>query len=280
MSQDRDLVEEERQARLAASAEDRPRPSGGGQRGMDSGTKKLAIVAGGLGGVLVLMVGGWSLLGHHQGGIPILAPPSGPVRVKPLDPGGMQLMGPQVSTTADNGKQILAPGPEEAAPQALQAEVDRARQADSPPPAPKPSAVTPPAVAAPSVPAPAATSAAVPAPAPAARDDNASAMPAPSQAAPADRNPAPSSDQGATGGRYAVQLAALDSDAAARSEWSRLSRRAPSLFSGHKPVIATTTHDGKQFFRLRTAGFASIAEATSFCQQAKQSGIACTLADF
>ncbi|MCQ8277934.1 SPOR domain-containing protein [Acetobacteraceae bacterium KSS8] len=294
MSQDRDLVEEERRAKLAASAEDRPRASGSGQRGLDSGTKKLAIVAGGLGGVLVLMVGGWSLLGHHQSGIPILAPPSGPVRVKPLDPGGMQLVGPQMSNAGDNGPQTLAPGPEEAAPQALQAEVDRARAADRPAappvaagaPASRAQAMTAPAPAAAPVPAsaPSPLPAPLPAPVPA-------TLPAPEPAAPpaADHARPGASDSGAseagasapaTSGRYAVQLAAVDSEAAARAEWSRLSHRAPALFAGHGPVIATASRDGKQFFRLRTGGFASIADATSFCQQAKQSGIACTLADF
>ncbi len=279
MNQDRDLVEEERQARLAARADDRPRPSGGAP-GMDSGTKKLALVAGGLGALLVLMVGGWSLLGHRPAGIPVLGPPPGPVRVKPADPGGMQLMGAQVAQTNGPGAQALAPGPEEAAPQALEAQVNAARKADQPAPPPSApeaghnamsEATAPPIdpesgagtlIHAPVVNAPAAVPPAAPEPPPA--PDAAVAPAAPE----------------APGGRHAVQLAALDSDQAARAEWSRLTRKAPSLFGARTPVVVVATRDGKQFYRLRTGGFSSIADATAFCGKVKAAGLACTLADF
>lgn len=281
MNQDRDLVEEERQARLAARADDRPRPSGSGP-GMDSGTRKLALVAGGLGALLVLMVGGWSLLGHRPAGIPVLGPPPGPVRVKPADPGGMQLMGAQVAQTNGPGAQALAPGPEEAAPQALEAQVNAARKADQPAvptstseaghdatPVPAAPPIDPesgagnltraPLVHAPLDHAPVAMPPAAPEPAPA-----------------PDTSDAPA----ASVGRHAVQLAALDSDQAARAEWTRLAHKAPSLFGGRTPVVVTAARDGKQFFRLRTGGFSSIADATAFCGKVKAAGIACTLADF
>lgn len=291
MNQDRDLVEEERQARLAARADDRPRPSGGAS-GMDSGTKKLALVAGGLGALLVLMVGGWSLLGHRPAGIPVLGPPPGPVRVKPADPGGMQLMGAQVAQTNGPGAQALAPGPEEAAPQALEAQVNAARKADqpaapvggpeaghdarseatAPPINPESGAGTlthAPVVHAPALPTPVVNAPVVNAPA--------TVSPAAPESPPAlETAVAPA----ATGGRHAVQLAALDSDQAARAEWSRLTHKAPSLFGARIPVVVAATRDGKQFYRLRTGGFASIADATAFCGKVKAAGIACTLADF
>ncbi len=276
MTQDRDLVEEERLARLSARADDRPRPSGGG--GLDSGTKKLALVAGSLGALLVLMVGGWSLLGHRPAGVPILAPPAGPVRVKPVDPGGMQLMGAQVAPSqgSNPGTQALAPGPEAASPLALQQQVAAARLADQPAPdaAPAAPAADPesgtgnvaraplrhaPAVEAPDQPAPVAPPVPAPTPVPA---------------------PAPEAATPAAVGRYAVQLAALDSDRAARSEWSRLARKAPALFGDRTPEVLPVSRGGTQFFRLRTGGFSSIAEATGFCGKVKAAGIACTLADF
>lgn len=240
--------------------------------GMDVGTKRLALFAGGIGALLVAMVGGWSLLGHHQVGIPIIAPPAGPVRVKPVDPGGMQLMGAQTLAATDgSGAQALAPGPEEAAPQALQAEVDAARHADAPPPKPAPVAVARPPAPLPSLPA---VPAAVPLPAPTAVGQPADAAGTTATREP-DRQPAaPAADT------VEVQLAAVDTDAAARAEWARLSHQAPALFAGRTMLVMQATRSGKAFYRLRTRGFADQAEATAFCSRAKAQGLACTLADF
>lgn len=265
---ERDLVEEERakqRLRDAALAHDTVQPSG-----MDPGTRRLALIAGGLGGLLVVVVGGWSLLGHHHdGGIPVIDPAPGPVRVRPVDPGGMQLMSTQVAQTNGPGAQALAPGPEQAAPQALQAAVDAARRADMPAPAP-PAKVDRPA-------------AAVPAPAAVAAETGSTPTPAAAPAAPA-LVPAPSRASHptdvVTAGPHAVQLGALDSDSLARAEWAQLSKRAPELFGHRAPVILRVARDDKLFFRLRTGGFASVGDANGFCLQARAKGIACTLADF
>lgn len=262
---ERDLVEEERakqRLRDAALARDTVQPAG-----MDPGTRRLALIAGGLGGLLVVVVGGWSLLGHHHDvGIPVIEPEPGPVRSRPVDPGGMQLMSTQVAQTNGPGAQSLAPGPEQAAPQALQAAVDAARRADMPAPAPRAKVDRPPAVP---EPAPAnvtgAGNVAMPAAAPV-------PVPAPSSASRA-------SDVVPTGS-HAVQLGALDSDSLARAEWAQLSKRAPELFGHRAPVIVRVARDDKLFFRLRTGGFANVGDANGFCVQAKAKGIACTLADF
>ena len=270
-----------------ADLTDRRRPTG-----IDPGTKLLAMFAGGIGTLLVVVVGGWSLLGHHQGGggIPVVEPPPGPVRVKPVDPGGMQLMGGQ-ALSASNGSaaQGLAPGPEAPAPEALQQEVDAARQADAPP---KPAAVAQPARA--PAQAPAATQAAPAAgqAAPHAAAPVSMPAPAPPAAPPASDVPdrstatvAPATDDAAPAAVPAthgpeVQLAALDTGAAAQAEWSRLTHQAPGLFANRHPAIVRASRDGRQFFRLRTGGFANLAEATAFCSHARQAGLACTLADF
>lgn len=265
-------------------------------KGMDPGTRLLALFAGGIGALLVLVVGGWSLVGHHETGIPIVDAPAGPVRIKPIDPGGMQLTGVQ-NLTQTNGSAAsgLAPGPETAQPQALQAQVDAARQADAPPapvaPAKQPVTqagvppVAPPPVVSdagqPTTPvaaAPAAPAGSVPAPspdtaatAPVAGDENDQA----DAPAPVVRPAVPTATRG-----VAVQLAAVDSEAAAHSEWARLSHRAPGLFAHRTPAVIPVSHGGKSFFRLRTAGFASTTEATAFCGRAKAQGVACTVADF
>jgi septal ring-binding cell division protein DamX len=255
--------------------------------GMDAGTRQLAMIAGGIGAVLVVVVGGWSLLGHRQSGIPVIMAPSGPVRVKPVDPGGLKVMGTQPIGPLENGAQSLAPGPEAPRPEALQAEMGGgtsdagtgtaaggssgpATEAAKPPVLPAPHEVAPAVVpAAPSAPA------VVPPP----------ARP-PAVAAPAASGTERSSADTATPalqhaeGRYAVQLAALDSQAAAETEWARLTRQAPDLLKDRSPVVTETSRDGKRFFRLRTGGFATIAAANSFCSTLRARGVACTPAGF
>ncbi|GBR69943.1 SPOR domain-containing protein [Gluconobacter kanchanaburiensis] len=89
--------------------------------GSDPATRKLVGGAAGIGVVLLLAVGGWSLMGSHHGGIPIIGPPPGPVKDRPADPGGMQIMGGDDGDTdmTGNGEAHLAPGPEQPDTKAL-----------------------------------------------------------------------------------------------------------------------------------------------------------------
>jgi hypothetical protein len=239
---------------------------GDGRRGraaMDPMTRHMVFIACGIGLLFVVLIGGWSLSGsRHSGSIPIIEAEPGPVRLKPVDPGGMQAMGAQAPPAVSaSGIETLAPQPETARPEVLQAEVDAALRRDH---------------GQPGVPAdPPATS--VPA-----------AGPAPS--APLAADPAihgqsqpghpPLLQHAYRGGSLAVQLAALDSHDAAQTEWSRLSRGHPSLFSGRVPEVEQADHDGRPIYRLRTGGFASIEQAHAFCEQARSQRVACTLADF
>jgi nucleoid-associated protein YgaU len=224
------------------------------RRGMDSGTRRLAIIAGGLGGALVLLVGGWSLLGHRSTGVPVIEADSSPARVKPENPGGMTVAGSNeeiLSDGADGSVGKLAPGSETPAPQNMQA----ARPpvvASAPPPPP---------VAAP--PAPVAAPAPVVAAAP--------AKP-PAHVAAAEH---PASGKGAL-----VQLAALSSEDAAKIEWERLEKRMPDLLGKRQPAVSKIERDGKTFWRLRTGGFTDIAQATAFCEQVRAKGNGCSIAAF
>ncbi len=302
---DRDLVAEEREAARRAAAPLRATR----RSGMDEGTRWLALVAGGIGTLLVVTVGGWSLLGHHaEGGIPVIEPLPGPVRVKPVDPGGMQVMSTQVAQTNGPAAEALAPGPEAANPQALQAEVDAARHAGAPPAA-SPAPVQAPAV--PGSPVQASPGQASPVHASlgqASAEQGSAALPAASPVppqvtapvpdaaksgpdfqtkatndaadAPAAAPSAPEAAAPAASGGHAVQLAALDSEAAARAEWIRLAHRAPVLFARREPSIVPVSRDGRRFFRLRMAGFDDASDARAFCGRLHGAGIACTLADF
>ena len=77
-----------------------------------------------------------------------------------------------------------------------------------------------------------------------------------------------------------VQLAALDTEAAAQAEWQRLGKRMPELLGERKAVVQKAERDGKPFYRVRTGGFIDIADATEFCTKVRAKGGACTLASF
>jgi len=63
----------------------------------------------------------------------------------------------------------------------------------------------------------------------------------------------------------AVQLAAVRSAQLAEAEWRRLRQHAPRLTDGHQPAVIEAEVNGHQVWRLRTAGFAGVAEASAFC---------------
>ena len=220
-------------------------------RGMDPGTRRLALIAGGLGATLLVVVGGWELIGHRGGPVPVVQADNRPIRVKPENPGGMQVSGAEQDilsggTESKDGK--LAPPPETPAPQALRA----------PPPATPPVVATPAAVA-------------VPTPTAAAPAKPVAAKPA----AQPEKRPAAPSAAGAQ-----VQLAAVRSEEAAKSEWERLSKRLPELLGQHRPAFSKTEHDGRTLWRVRAGGFADVPQATTFCEKVRAKGVGCSVAEF
>jgi hypothetical protein len=224
------------------------------RRGMDTGTKRLAIIAGGLGGALVLLVGGWSVLGHRSTGVPVIEADSSPLRVKPASPGGLDVSGTSdeiLSDGVDGSASKLGPASEAPAPQDIKPPaVASAPQAAAPVPVPAPAAPAP------------VTAAAKP-------------MPPPVHVAAAEH------PEHAAGGKgTVVQLAALSSEDAAKIEWERLSKRMPDLLGRKQPAVSRIEHDGKIYWRLRTGGFADIAQATSFCEQVRAKGNGCSIAAF
>ena len=239
--------------------------------GLDRMTRRLLLIAGGLGGTLVLIVALWSSVGQHSGQVPVVQADSRPVRVKPANPGGMQISG--LGTDPAQGGDVasadkLAPAPETPDPQALASQT----RAVAPPAASQiqpqtqtqPGSATPPAVS----PTQPVVAAAVP-PAPAAAKPAqiaAAAMPEHRAAPPA--------------GRTQVQLAALGTEAAARQEWDRLAHRMPGVLGARHPVFSKIERDGHTLWRLRTGDFATETEARQFCEQVRANGGGCAVAAF
>jgi len=112
---------------------------------MDPATKRLTIFATVIGTALLGLVAVWAFTGHHHGGVPVVEAPSGPLKIKPSNPGGMQVDGANDAILSGEtaGKETVAPGPEAPAPQALKAQEQAAatQAAESPAPA---AAVAPP----------------------------------------------------------------------------------------------------------------------------------------
>ena len=328
---------------------DRAMPSWRARRGgLDLG--RMGKVAGGLALAAVAVAGGWSMLGRRPHEIPVIEAPAGPLRVRPENPGGMQLA--NGVDTAPEGTGTLAPPPEVPQPGALRAQIqagaaaaglaagagavpagatppaDQTTQgqttqgqttqgrADTPPASPSGAATSgvvpaPPAnpaaaahvvAAAPAVrgaapsaqPGPAAgtatsgpvaaggttqlaTAGAHPAgPRDAASRPPASAVPDPAAvAASPDAAPPAAAHVGAT-----VQLAALDSEQGATAEWQRLQHRMPELLGARRPEVQRAEHDGHPIWRLRTGGFATLAQAAEFCIQVRAKGTGCSIAAF
>jgi Flp pilus assembly protein TadD len=83
--------------------------------------------------------------------------------------------------------------------------------------------------------------------------------------------PDPSSHPGA---RF-CQLAALDTEPLARSEWQHLQTQIPELLSGRTPTIVSADVHGRTFWRLRTGGFRTASEQSVFCSQVHGLGLDC-----
>lgn len=215
---------------------------------MDRGTKVLLSAAAGLSGLLLAGVAGWALSGRHVAAVPVIEADSRPVRVKPENPGGLQVAGADEQVMGGHGSKVqaMAPPAETPAAQALRAQMPP--QAAVPPPAPAPLPILPAAppaavVLQPAVPAPAARQA----PAPAAAGT-------------------------------LVQLAAVDSEGAAQTEWQRLAKRMPDLLGDRRPVMQRADRDGRAVWRVRTGGFTDIADAAAFCARVRAKGGACSIA--
>ncbi len=246
----------------------------------DPATRKLALLAGGIGlGVLLVAGLGSAVLRHRSSNIPVIEADGRPVKVKPDNPGGLQVSGQDdaiLSGQAGDTTDALAPPPETPAPQALKSQeaaraaAVQAAGATAPAPAGAASAGLP--DSAPSGAAPPAQSVSLPQSLPAAPEPPISGLPEA-------HTPHPAPSHEAAHGLQ-VQFAALGAQAAALAEWHQLSRRMPEVLGGRKPEVTRFEHDGHTFWRLRTGGFADATKAASFCEKVRAKGGGCSVARF
>jgi hypothetical protein len=229
--------------------------------GLDPNTRRLLLAAGAIAGTLVLLIGAWSLTGHSAGGggLPVVEAANTPLKDTVLAPP------PEAPRLQALREQAAA---EEAARKEAAAKLAAAQR----PPEPK-SVVAEAPPAAPPAAEPVALRTTLP-PVPPIPPGP------PPRSAVADASPAPAPARPAAHGRTQVQLAALQSEAAAMNEWHRLERRMPGLLDGKQPTVMKVQHDGRVFYRLRTGGFSGSGEAGKFCSEVKAKGGGCTVAAF
>lgn len=225
----------------------------------DGQVKLIGLTAAGLIGVAVLGYGGYALLGSRPHVVPVVEADPRPLRVRPDNPGGMQVVGAEELAGAGNSQVAMAPPPEVPAPQALRAKIKAETQSQAQPQAqPQPAAATQPAaMVSPPV-----------------------RPPVPDYPTTAVKPASPAKPQVAPAPGAQVQLAAFGSERAAMTEWQLLSHRMPELLSARQPAVQRAERDGKVIFRLRTGGFADQAAATAFCQQVRLKGAGCSIASF
>ncbi len=215
-------------------------------------------------GVMALSAGGlwvgYRVSADHTpaGDIPLIHADSDPVKVKPTDPGGMEIPNRDrfvFNPTGNMPVERLLPAPETPLPH----------------PATTSNPVPPPVAAAP---APAAIAAAPAAQAPTATPQAAPSVSAPPKQPQTAAVPAPG---GATG--YRLQLGAVKTPEIARTEWDRIKRQNGDLLGSlSMSVDRADLGDRGVFYRIHVGPIADAAQAERLCAELRQRGQGCILA--
>ena len=208
-------------------------------------------------GVMAMSAGGLWVgyrlsAGHTSSGeIPLIHADTDPVKVKPDDPGGMEIPNRDrfvFNPTGNMPVERLLPPPENPLP--------RPATTGNPPPttAPPATAQAPQAPAAPPAPPPAVVA------------------PPPPQVA---TLPAPA----ATGTGYRLQLGAVKTPEIAKTEWDRIKRQNGDLLGSlGVSVDRADLGDRGVFYRIHVGPIADAAQAERVCGQLRQRGVGCILA--
>lgn len=252
------------------------------RRAEGSSLRMLAFAGGLLAAVSVVGAVVWGLSGSDGPRIvPVVEADPRPVKVRPDDPGGMRVANQdELIFERRSGSDApvvgarLAPGPEMPNLERLWAQVAPQQPAATP-------SLPPPEVTQPLQPQPVISQPAA-APPPAAPTVEVAPEPAPVAAPAPAPVPTPASIVAPAARqidpRIQVQLGALASEDAARTEWDRLSRRMPELLSDRRPQIMRFDRDGgPTMWRLRTSGFPDGDAAREFCNQVRARGGVCAV---
>ena len=85
----------------------RPAPK---RRTLNPDMTRLGLIAAGIGGAIVLALAGTAFMGRHHAGVPVIEAEAGPVRIKPVNAGGMQVTGADFNPGGDANQAARARG--------------------------------------------------------------------------------------------------------------------------------------------------------------------------
>lgn len=223
--------------------------------------RTIALVAGVVVGAVIAGAAAWTVFGPNSDGtvgqIPLVVAEPEPYKVRPDDPGGLQVENQDKlvyerldGASSEPGTENILPPPE-TPKQPVVPVVPVA-------PAPEPPAIV---VEAPSSP----TAPVAPAPAPEAPASQADAEPQSLE-----------SFVAALSGDYLIQIAALRSEDVAQSEWERLSKQHASLLGSYRPMIVRADLGERGiFYRLRAGPLQDRAAAEDLCASLASENVGC-----
>ncbi|TRW16656.1 SPOR domain-containing protein [Glacieibacterium frigidum] len=274
---------------LAEVEEERPASTSVSQRKLIGGIALFAAL-------LALIIGGvWAITsGQREGGssgevavnaedVPLIPADPGPYKVRPADPGGMQIdgagdtmyaagEGADVGGALDPGAlpedPMPRPGTAAAQPEDLLPAEGASAQVAIPPAR---GTVAPAAGASAQVAIPPVRTPAAPPPVPVAKP--APLKPLPKPVAPVAGTPPAKPSTGSA----ALQLGAFSSSAAADTAWKDLTKRFTYL-GGLSKAVGKVERDGKTLYRLRATGVTDAAKAADLCARLKVAGEDCLVA--
>jgi cell division septation protein DedD len=76
-------------------------------------------------------------------------------------------------------------------------------------------------------------------------------------------------------GRFAVQIAAFQSEQAARNAWASYQERFPEILTGQRLLLQNAEVDGQMYWRVRTGPFADRSAAQAVCDRLKARDQSC-----
>ncbi len=256
--------------------------------------RTIGLVVGVVFGAVIAGTAAWFVFGPgggvNRGATPLIVAEPEPYKVRPEDPGGMQVENQDKlvyerlgSTAPEAGVENILPPPERPrAPQPAspEAQTPEVNAADSGPD--ESQSASPPAVAE-TEPVPAPESESQPVPAQPAAEPTA---PVQVETAPASQ-PAPVQTQepsaqslesmvAALSGDYLIQIAALRSEEAALGEWTRVQTRLPELLGAFEPlVVRADLGERGIFYRLRAGPLENRTAADTLCQALAAEDVGC-----
>jgi len=255
----------------------------------DGKGRTIGLAVGVVVGAVIAGFAAWTVFapgsGRNTTDAPLIVPQPEPYKVRPDDPGGMEVANQDKLVYERVGGDAPSPGAENILPppEAPRAPEQAPPAPATPDPEPEPEMIAEAPEAAPQVedPVPAVPSESEVAPENVAEAPSPTPEPVAVEPPPSPAPLAPAADPleaavAAVTGDYLIQIAALRSEEAAEGEWQRVSSRYPDILGGLKPVIVRADLGERGiFFRLRAGPLADRPAAEEVCGSLAAQSVGC-----